>query len=259
MNRQMISCLLEQIKKIKPKHNDKTIVYLSGGEPLLHPEFESILEMVCSQNYIDQVHVLSNGTLVHKWLDTFLKYQSKLGIQVSVDGDQQINDDIRGQGTYAKACDALHTLNSLEIPHWISYTVSKTNMHCFKDILALALNTHSINNNVTPYTGEIQQMLSYEEWKEFKYDFIKYAADFGLKNPHGTHACGFTYQCGANANGITINPDGTITGCARDNRVKGDYENIEKIITSEEQLMNETCMRSAWGSINNFSLKIRLE
>ena len=259
ISKSIIVNISEQIKNIQNRADDFTAVYLSGGEPFLHPEFLKILDFLYYQDHIDKINVLTNGLLVNKWLKNLCKYREKIGVQISIDGDEKVNDKIRGQGVYKRASKALFSLKDAEIPHWISFTVSKENFHCYKKILDLALTTQSINNNITPYTGNITKMLSYREWKEFKYLVLKYAVEIGLTNPCGPNVCGFSYQCGAFVAGVTVNPDGTITGCARDNRSCGHYDQLDSILTDKKRMINKTCMRSKWGQIEYFSLKTMLE
>lgn len=189
----------------------------------------------------------------------FAANKDRLGVQIPVDGDRQVNDAIRGKGVYDNAVKALFVLKDANIRHWISCIVSKTNIHCCRDILDLASTTHSINNNVTPYAGVRELMLTYQEWKAFKYNWKQYAAKINLYHSHGNHGCGFIYRCDSRTAGVTVNPDGTLTGCARNNRVLCDYKNISKIISPTIQLMNQTCMKKRWGTIDNFALKMTLE
>ncbi|MDD3136188.1 MAG: hypothetical protein PHF64_06775, partial [Methanoregula sp.] len=49
--------------------------------------------------------------------------------QVSVDGDKVTHDFIRGDGSYEKAVQALNILRENNIPHSISFTINKQNVH----------------------------------------------------------------------------------------------------------------------------------
>jgi MoaA/NifB/PqqE/SkfB family radical SAM enzyme len=242
--------------KIKVDHG-LSVIYLSGGEPLLHPDIFKMIDFTIDQ--FDRVSILTNGILVSQYIDRLKVYKDKLCVQVSLDGNRKINEKIRGKGVYDRAVEALTALNQNQIRHWISYTVSQLNKSCYQDILNIARQTQSMFNNVTPYTGDPDQMLGYFEWKEFKYGYEKYARRIQLENSHGPHCCGFSYICGAFHNGITIHPDGSLAGCARLNDIKGHYSEMEKFVGSERQSISETCMKAKWGEIPQFDLLTRLE
>jgi len=249
--------VLQVIKQVKKNEHNMSVIYLSGGEPLLHPDFFDFLEYCFSQ--FDRVSILTNGILVKKYIRELLPYREKLCVQVSLDGDEAINNLIRGKGVYAKVVEALTILNKNQLKHWISYTVSQLNKDCYKDILTVAKKTCSYFNNVTPYVGDAEQMLDYFEWKEFKYNYEKYGRELGMEMSHGPNCCGFNYHCGAFFGGVTINPDGTLAGCARINNIKGYYYNMSNLILSSPLSIAETCMKAKWGAINNFDFITRLE
>ena len=128
--------ILETIKQVKQAEQSMSVIYLSGGEPLLHPKVFEFLAYCFLQ--FDRVSILTNGLLVKKYIPELLPYREKLCVQVSLDGDEIINDAIRGNGVYAKAVEALTLLHENHIKHWISYTVSQLNKHCYKEILQVA-------------------------------------------------------------------------------------------------------------------------
>jgi MoaA/NifB/PqqE/SkfB family radical SAM enzyme len=249
--------ILITIKQVKQNEQKMSVIYLSGGEPLLHPSFFQFLEYCFSQ--FDRVSILTNGLLVKKFIHELLPYREKLCVQVSLDGDEKINNSIRGSRVYAKVVEALTILDEYQIRHWISYTVSQLNKHCYRDILRVAQGTHSYFNNVTPYVGNPEQMLDYFEWKEFKYHYEKYTRDLGLEMSHGPNCCGFNYHCGAFFGGVTINPDGTLAGCARINNTRGHYQEMNQFFLTSPLSITETCMKAKWGTINHFDLITRLE
>jgi MoaA/NifB/PqqE/SkfB family radical SAM enzyme len=247
----------DKILSIRKPGESFNVAYLSGGEPLLHDSLMEMAEIACER--FDRVTVLTNGTLLKPYLKGFARHSPKLCVQVSVDGDEARNDAIRGEGVYGKAARALGALAEEGIPHWLSYTVSRANKDCASSVLELAKRTGSSFNNVTPYTGDPDLMLSYPEWKEFKYGYELAARRLGMETSHGPHCCGFTYACGARHGGLTVNPDGTVAGCARIDDVCGYYDRMEDCISAVPRSIHETCMKAAWGSIPRFPFLSRLE
>lgn len=243
--------VLETIKQIQKVDHKMSVIYLSGGEPLLHPQFFDFLEYCFAQ--FDRVSILTNGILVKKYINDLIPYKEKLCVQISLDGDEDTNDVIRGNGVYKKVLEALHLLQDNNLKHWVSYTVSQFNKHCYKSIIDIAKETNSFFNNVTPYIGNVDQMLDYYEWKEFKYNYEKYTRKLNIESAHGPNCCGFSYNCGAFSGGLTVNPDGSVAGCARINDVMGHYKDMAKFILQKSRSITETCMKEKWQDFSYFN------
>jgi MoaA/NifB/PqqE/SkfB family radical SAM enzyme len=249
--------VLDTSLRIDPSRRGQSVVYLSGGEPLIHPEFQAILAEACRR--FERVTVLTNGIGVGAALPDLLPHRDRLCIQVSLDGDRATNDAIRGAGSFDAAVAALHALDQHGLRHWLSYTVSQTNRHCYQEILEVARATRSHCNNVTPYTGDPGLMLDYHEWKEFKFHFERMRKQIGLELTHSPNCCGFNYDCGAFSGGVTVNPDGSLAGCARMNEPVGDFRDMALHLRDRSRSIHETCMKATWGKLGNFRFLARLE
>lgn len=77
----------------------ETIITLSGGEPLLHPEILYIIESLSHRGF--KIDMVTNGTLLTKEIAMFLE-KRKIRLQLSIDGTRDIHDFIRGSGAYDK-------------------------------------------------------------------------------------------------------------------------------------------------------------
>ncbi len=107
-----------EIEKIKKaflgirEHNIKSI-YLTGGEPLMHNDFNQILRLCLT---ITNVTILTNGTLINEKKARFLKKiddESKFETiyRISLEHWQEDkNDTMRGRGSYRKALWAISNL-----------------------------------------------------------------------------------------------------------------------------------------------------
>ncbi len=83
-------------------------VILSGGEPLLHPNIEEMLDYCYKMDV--KVNIISNGTLIN---DDTARLLSKYnpGLQFTLDGgDKSLHDSSRGKGTFEKQLLALENL-----------------------------------------------------------------------------------------------------------------------------------------------------
>ena len=239
--------IIKTICSLKKYKTEKSVIYLSGGEPLLHPQFEAILSF--AYKYFDRINILSNGILIKDKIEFISNYRLKAGVQISIDGNEEINDSIRGKGHFKKAVEALKLAEEYNIKHWFSYTVSLENMRCYQDVLDLGLQTRCYFNNISPYIGNTNLMIEYTNWINFRKKVLEYAKKISYNDCYAPSCCGFTNHCGAYYLGITVNPDGTITGCARDSIPKSSYINMEKYILNNPMLITETCMKNKWTNI----------
>jgi sulfatase maturation enzyme AslB (radical SAM superfamily) len=88
-----------------------TTVELTGGEPLLHPDFPEILDF-CGENFATIV-LLTNGTVMtDALLDALVSQREKLFVNVSLDNhDPEEHDRRRGRrGSFQKTTRTIRTL-----------------------------------------------------------------------------------------------------------------------------------------------------
>lgn len=85
--------LLSLMEKLKV--NGLEIVQFTGGEPMLHPNFDDILEFSCQ--VFESVIILTNGTLIKDdFVKKFKKYKDKIKFSISLDNyKSEIHDKIR--------------------------------------------------------------------------------------------------------------------------------------------------------------------
>lgn len=98
-------------------------IYLTGGEPLLHPDFNQILRMCLK---ISNTTVMSNGIMINDKKARFLRKiddESKFETiyRISLDSVNEIeNDNLRGRGSFRKALVAISSLLKYEFNPIIS-------------------------------------------------------------------------------------------------------------------------------------------
>jgi sulfatase maturation enzyme AslB (radical SAM superfamily) len=71
---EIVISITEWSKKLQPKR-----FAILGGEPLLHPNFEEIVMLAYKSFKLSEIVIVSNGTLLEKLDDAFLRTVSKLG------------------------------------------------------------------------------------------------------------------------------------------------------------------------------------
>lgn len=95
------------------KEENIQCIYLTGAEPMTHPDFNSILRLCLKRT---NVCICTNGSFINEKKARFLKRvedESNFEIifQLSIDHYNEIkNDDIRGRGTYRQTLLAIKSL-----------------------------------------------------------------------------------------------------------------------------------------------------
>jgi len=175
---------------------------LSGGEPLLHPQFWEVNDLL--RNYDFRSVLLSNGTLITKKVAKRLQVHE---VQVSLDGMKEGHESLRGRGTFRKALMAIDHLHEAGIQVSVATMIHKDNLKEFDSLVGL-LQAKEIkewnvdvpcvegrlkeNENLCPSPVEAGPLLNY---------------GFG----GGMHASQESYCCGAHL--CAIMPNGHVAKC----------------------------------------------
>ena len=106
---------------------------LTGGEPLLHPDIGRIIQR-CAD--IGVVTVLStNGALVKTRIDEI----DRLDVaSISLDGDAEVQDDLRGRGSFRAALEAIDLLRGRGVGVVLSAVLSAGNIRHLDEVLEIA-------------------------------------------------------------------------------------------------------------------------
>jgi radical SAM protein with 4Fe4S-binding SPASM domain len=111
-------------------------ICLTGGEPLMHPEWFEILSFACGHKSLKRVRLQTNGTLLTESdIKALCSIDSKrLTIQVSLEGStEEINNRVRGVGNFKKTVKGLKLLTEAGLGQQV--VVAFTEMqHNFADI-----------------------------------------------------------------------------------------------------------------------------
>lgn len=111
---------LQEIEKIFIKTNSFSWISVTGGEPSLRNDFADICKIISTYcKNIVLLHFSTNGLLIDKIINDVEKIRgfntsSKIIITVSTDGDELLNDDIRGiKGAWKKQLETFKQLNKI--------------------------------------------------------------------------------------------------------------------------------------------------
>jgi len=127
----------KHVKTMFSKLKDSGVMRIDivGGEPFLRSD---ILELTEYANDISlRPTITTHGGLITQEIAEEL---AKLGVtvQVSIDGDYEQNDRLRGRGSYHAAVRGMHLLSQNRVPLRISCTIQKSNGNAFEHALDLA-------------------------------------------------------------------------------------------------------------------------
>lgn len=133
LNIENIYDVLEQCKNMNVLH-----IVLSGGEPLLHKNFYSILRKCREYNFA--ISILTNLTLLTDEIVDEMRLNGSLGVQTSLYSmDPAIHDSItKMTGSYKKTKSSILKLIENDIPLQISCPIMKQNKDCYNDVIEWA-------------------------------------------------------------------------------------------------------------------------
>ncbi|KKT89605.1 MAG: Radical SAM additional 4Fe4S-binding domain-containing protein [Parcubacteria group bacterium GW2011_GWC1_45_14] len=116
----------------------ETILSITGGDPLTHPNIWEILEQ--ARKFVRKLAVLGNPELLNE--KSIGKLQS-IGIdwyQVSLDGLQQTHDKIRSPGSFQRTVGGIRRLVDAGITVVVNSTISDLNLNEMSDVMRLCYN-----------------------------------------------------------------------------------------------------------------------
>lgn len=234
--KQLVKTFLEIKKFIKYFYQnqlkkDKYIptISLTGGEPFLRNDFLDLLKILSSNKDFFNFAILTNGTLITKEIATIIKKYGISFVQISIDGDEQTHDKIRGIGTFKKAIQGIKYLRDENINVSISFTANKLNFKSFPLVVKLGKDL-GVNNvwtdRIIPINDNKQLInLSKEETKEYVNIINKERENnanenFTVSNYRPLQRIGTLYEkdlysCHAGFNNFTILENGDIYPCRR--------------------------------------------
>ena len=205
---------------------------ITGGEPFLRSDLFPILEDAVVRGF--EVYLLTNGTLVDRQKARSLRHIGVKGVQVSLEGPEDVHEAIRGKESFNRALKGIRYLTDEGIPVTLNVTLSAANVDYFTDLINLAsgLRVPKLGfSRLVPSgrgMGLLGSMLTGDRLRD-AYEEIFSNAREGLEIVTGDPVAtqmrlpvppdgeGLVPNggCAAGVSGLTILPDGTITPCRR--------------------------------------------
>lgn len=206
-------------------------VSVTGGEPFLRADISDILKTIGDRGF--GLYLLSNGTLIDAEKAKMLSRLSIKGVQISMEGPEEVHDSIRGRGSFASSARGIRHLLDAGLKVTINATLSDLNAGRFVELVELArsLGVQRLGfSRLVPSgrgLGLIGRMIGREKVRNI-YEEIFSLQPEGLEIVTGdpvasqlTDLSGgdagdvATGGCAAGLSGLTFLPDGTIVPCRR--------------------------------------------
>jgi radical SAM protein with 4Fe4S-binding SPASM domain len=202
---------------------------ITGGEPLLRRDIFEIIDTIGNLGF--DIYLLSNGTLITRERAMALAGLSVKGVQVSMEGTEEIHDSIRGKGSFASSVKGIRNLLDAGLNVTINATLSEINVGDFMRLVELSvfLGVQRLGfSRLVPSgrgLGLLDKMIDSEKVRE-TYEKILSLRPEGLEIVTGDPVASQmnclsadssvpTAGCAAGVSGLTFLPDGTIVPCRR--------------------------------------------
>ncbi len=250
-------------------------INFTGGEPFMRTDFIEIIQKMQQLKHFSFV-ILSNGYLTSEHNLLILKTLKPRFIQISLDGDKNMNDFIRGSGSYEKIIEALIRYNQLKIPVIISFTANAQNYTTFPKVVSIAqkykcknvwtdrylpINKTDALMLDTAQTQDFFRIIQGEQQKFRMFSKIKIKSERALQ----FLVCGgVPYICKAAQSIFTILANGELLPCRRLPVTLGDclrqsiidiYENAEFIKEIKNAVLSNDCLKCFYFGSCNGGLK----
>jgi len=202
---------------------------ITGGEPMLRRDIFGIIEAIGRRGF--DTYLLSNGTLITREMAMALAGLSVKGVQISMEGTEEIHDSIRGKGSFASSAKGIRNLLDAGLKVTINATLSEINAGDFMRLVELSvlLGVQRLGfSRLVPSgrgLGLLDKMIGSEKVRE-TYEEILSLRPQGLEivtgdpvasqmNCRSADSSVPTGGCAAGISGLTFLPDGTIVPCRR--------------------------------------------
>lgn len=124
---------------------DKLNWSLTGGEPTIHPELDKLLRVFPKHG--KRTSIMTNGQL-HRGVETVIDNKNCVSfLRVSLEsGDRDVNDSIRGVGTFDKTISSIREYMANGLRIMLGFTVHSQNMDAIETCLELGrdLGVHGV-------------------------------------------------------------------------------------------------------------------
>jgi radical SAM protein with 4Fe4S-binding SPASM domain len=204
---------------------------ITGGEPFLRRDLFDILGEIKRNGF--EIFLLTNGTLVDRARSRMLADLGVKGVQVSIEGGEEVHDAIRGEGSFTASAAGIERLVDAGIPVTLNVTLSNLNAGQMKKVIAFGshvgarrvgfsrLVPYGRGRSLLPQALEPEQVQAlYESLWFLEIKSLELVTGDPLASQMKVHSNGDAGNtavsgCAAGVSGLTILPNGNVTPCRR--------------------------------------------
>ncbi len=220
--------ILDDLYAFCQQRNIFTQLTFTGGNPLLYPHFIELYQAAADRGFM--IAILGNPMPRHR-IEEMIAIQKPEFYQVSLEGLQEHNDYIRGEGHFNRIFDFLDLLKELDIYSMVMLTLTRLNQGEVLDLAEMLRDRVDLFNfNRLAMVGEGADLASapvkgYREFLEKFWQAAEKNPCMGAKDNFFNilrHEQGQPYiggctghGCGAAFNFISLLPDGEVHACRK--------------------------------------------
>ncbi|MBF0187736.1 MAG: radical SAM protein, partial [Magnetococcales bacterium] len=233
--RSILAQYLTMLRWIRRHHGGREQVghiHVTGGEPLVHGDFWSLVELLPNYKDLFSFAVLTNGRSVEQQQAERLKKLGASFVQVSLEGRRESHDDIRGEGDYDQVVQSIRTIVRAGLSCSVSFTAHRRNWKDFPHVARVARKAGATRiwaDRLIPFgTGEsmADDVLSPDETQQFIKVMVRAGLETKLLSFGKSHVAmnralqflesgGRPYRCPAGDSLVALMPDGELLPCRR--------------------------------------------
>ncbi|NHV06874.1 MAG: radical SAM protein [Thaumarchaeota archaeon] len=223
---------LDEIKKLSDELERLGVfsVAIGGGEPLLREDITEVVKQFCSKNL--SVTLATNGAMLTESLAEELWKVGLRSIQFSLDGNEEVHDNIRGRGVFKKVQEAIKLAKIVGFNVGIKMTIQKNNAENIRDVYLISkeLCCESFSFNRAIPAGRAKALFDVTYVPSSRYGVLLkqfdefYGKDRDSYKPQVTHddiihlketSCSEEdFGCPAGRTSISISSDGAVKPCS---------------------------------------------
>lgn len=172
----------DEFKKYFDKENTSEIeIVITGGEPTLHPEFLNYIEY-CSKKF-KKVLIATNG-VINKYIND-IKNIENLILQISLDGDREDHNKIRGKNSFDKILKTIEKIEKNNLRYCIASVVGEHNYQTIERLIPVLKQLKKMSYWKISYempfgNAKYDKIFSAEKWNKFVDNMLE-KVDFKLQ------------------------------------------------------------------------------
>lgn len=239
--------LLDELHEFCRRRFVRGQVSLSGGNPLLYPHFMDLYRAAAERDFM--IAILGNAT-DRATIEQLVAIRMPVYYQVSLEGLEQHNDEIRGAGNFRRTITFLRMLTEMGVPNMVMLTLTRHNM---SQVIPLAEVLEGITGGLTFNRlalfgeGESLELPTPAEYKDFLEAYVAALDDHPVltlkdsllntifeRDKSGLFGGCAGYGCGAAFNFVSILSDGEVHACRKFPSLIGNVltDNLEDVYNS---------------------------